>query len=200
VFPKELVQILYVGRLDERKGLLYLLRVLSSIQRQWPQVALAVVGKGPLHQEATDLVSREGIKNVKFLGFVPDKDLPLYYRGSDIFCSPATHGECFGIVLLEALAAGLPVVAFNNPGYRNILVGKGERFLVKNRDTASLARKLLELIRSGELRQKMAAWGSKEVEKYDWDVVGKKYVEIYEKLKTQNSTRPRPSRDEVGKL
>ncbi|MBU1110568.1 glycosyltransferase family 4 protein [Patescibacteria group bacterium] len=182
IFGGDMFQILYVGRLDERKGIFYLLKALKKVQGGLPKVSLTVVGEGPLRKSAELFVRDEGIRNVNFLGFVSDEELPSIYRGSDVFCSPATHGECFGIVLLEGMAAGLPVVAFDNAGYRSVLVGEGSELLVKNRDVDALAKVLSRLIEDKVFYQRMSKWSLSDVKKYDWEVVGERYLEIYRRL------------------
>lgn len=187
VFPKNVLEVLYVGRLDERKGLPYLLRALKQVQEDSLDVALVVIGKGPLRDEAECYVREEGLRNIRFLGFVSDEDLASHYCGADIFCSPAVHGECFGIVLAEAMAAGLPVVAFDNQGYRNVLTGAGEEFLVPSGDVLALTGVLERLVRNESLRQKMSRWSTNEVAQYDWSVVGDRYLGIFRRLSLRES-------------
>ena len=184
-FPKSWVQIVYVGRLDKRKGLMHLLRAFLKVKSEVDEAGLLVVGKGSLRDEAEEFVRRNHLEDVCFTGYVPDDELPSYYRGSDIFCSPAVHGECFGIVLVEAMAANLPIVAFDNAGYRDVLTGEGRRFLVESGNVDRLALALIQLCRDSDLRRRMSEWGRREVEQYDWNVVGQKYLEIYKRLITE---------------
>src|SRR3972149_6421456 len=107
------INILFVGRLEERKGLIYLLKASRRLQGS-PR--LIIVGEGPQKQDLQAFVLDKKIPEVYFEGHVSPQKLPAYYRTADIFCSPATHGESFGIVLLEAMASGLPIVAFFNTG------------------------------------------------------------------------------------
>ena len=109
------------------------------------------------------------------------RELVSYYNGCDIFCSPAIFGESFGIVLLEAMACGKPVVAFANQGYKEFLRGKkGERFLAKPRDFQDLAQKLEILIKNPKLRKEMGEWGIEEAQKYSWSKIADKVLDFYQ--------------------
>lgn len=174
------LNILYVGRFDERKGVMYLLEAFRKAQQsRAASLRLLLVGNGSLLSLCREKVRREKIKNVVFCGYVSREDLPHYYATADIFCSPAIFGESFGMVLLEAMATGKPVVAFDIAGYREVLVGEGARFLVAPKDTEGLARKLLELAESEKLRSEMGEWGRVEAEKYSWDKVGEQVLTVY---------------------
>lgn len=178
-FPaKGLITILYVGRLDERKGVLFLLEAFRKIQGRTGNACLVIVGDGPLNTKAQDFVAEHQLKGVEFTGFVREERLLHFYAGADIYCSPATHGESFGIVLLEAMASGLPVVAFANAGYREVLKGEGAQFLVPPEDTEGLAEVLITLAKDEELRR-MSRWSLKEVEQYSWDNVGPRILKVY---------------------
>lgn len=114
-------------------------------------------------------------------GYVSDKDLPSYYATSDIFCSPATKGESFGMVLLEAMASKVPIVAAANDGYKEILKEVEKECLVKTEDVGDLAFKLKRLIKDKSLRKKLGEWGEHEAEKYSWDKIGRQVLEFYKK-------------------
>jgi phosphatidylinositol alpha-mannosyltransferase len=103
--------ILFIGRLEGRKGVKYLLRAYAELAARRHNVQLMIAGSGPDEQKLRDFVSELEIPRVTFLGFISDKDKIHYLHRADLFCSPATRGESFGIVLLEAMAAGCPIVA-----------------------------------------------------------------------------------------
>jgi len=178
-FADKKINILFVGRLTKRKGLIYLLRAFRILKKKYPNIRLIVVGDGDQKRKAKEFVRLHRVKDVFFAGAVSDKLLPFYYASADIFCSPATEAESFGIVLLEAMATGLPVVAFANTGYKQVLKGFGERGLVPSKNVKSLAGKIESLIEGKELRKDLAAWGQKEVKKYSWKKVSSRVLAFY---------------------
>lgn len=176
------VNLLYVGRLSKRKGVLYLLRSIKKIKESLDRFRLIIVGTGPEEEEIKEFVENSGLENVVFVGQVSNEDLPVYYRTADVFCAPAIRGESFGVVLLEAMAAGLPIVAFANAGYQEILRNKPfSDFLVESKDTAGFAWQLKRLITDKNLRRKLGQASLKKAKKYSWEVVGKKILEFYKK-------------------
>jgi len=178
-FADKKINILFVGRLTKRKGLIYLLKAFKVLKKKYPNIRLIVVGDGDQKRKAKEFVRLHRVKDVFFAGAVSDKLLPFYYASADIFCSPATEAESFGIVLLEAMATGLPVVAFANTGYKQVLKGFGERGLVPSKNVKSLAGKIESLIEGKELRKDLAAWGQKEVKKYSWKKVSSRVLAFY---------------------
>ena len=175
------INILFLGRIEERKGLIYLLKAFKILIRSHSNLRLIVVGEGPLKDDCQKWVENNKLENVVFEKAIREKEVPSYYRTCDIYCSPAIYGESFGIVLIEAMALGVPVVAFANTGYRIVLEkGKGKRFLVKPRDYKTLAKKLEILIKSKKLRKEMGDWGLKEARKYSWPKIADQILAFYE--------------------
>lgn len=176
------VNILYVGRLSKRKGILYLLKSARRLLGRYANLRLIVVGSGPLEEKAKKFVKKNRLQNVIFEGYVSDTNLPSYFATADIFCAPSTHGESFGIVLLEAMASGLPVVAFANAGYREILGRTPFReFLAEPEDVEGLTRCLEKLVINKSLRRNLGQAGLREVQKYSWERVGRKILDFYRK-------------------
>jgi len=120
--------------------------------------------------------------NVVFTGFVPSIELPSYYRSADIFCAPATGGESFGIVLLEAMACGKPVIATDIQGYASVLAHGDEGLLVPPKDIESLAQALLSLLNDKSLRLKMGEKGKIKAEKYSWPNLARQVTDYYNSL------------------
>ncbi len=176
------INILFLGRIEERKGLFYLLKAFKVLSKKHSgKVRLIVVGDGPLRKEYQEWVLKNKVENVVFEMKTDEKQAVEYYRACDIFCSPAIYGESFGIVLIEAMAVGKPVVAFANKGYKGVLEkGKGKRFLIKPKDSKTLAGKLDELVRSEKLRTYMGKWGIKEAKKYAWPKIADKVLAFYQ--------------------
>ncbi|PIW92800.1 MAG: hypothetical protein COZ88_00270 [Candidatus Nealsonbacteria bacterium CG_4_8_14_3_um_filter_34_13] len=175
------ISILFVGRLEERKGLIYLLKAYEILQKKFSNLQLIIVGKGPLEKDCQNFSKEHHLQKVYFEGEKSEKVMPEYFASCDIFCSPAIFGESFGIVLLEAMACQKPIVAFSNQGYKEFMKGKkGERFLVKPRAYQALAGKLEILIRNKGLRREMGKWGRKEAEEYSWPKISEKILDFYQ--------------------
>lgn len=175
------VNILFVGRLEQRKGLGHLINACAKVKQSFTNFRLIVVGPGTVLRFTYERAVKDmGLSNnVVFTGFVPSNELPSYYRTADIFCAPATGGESFGIVLLEAMACGKPVVATSIEGYVNVLTHNEEGLLVPPRDDDSLAHALLSLLENEHLRQQMGTKGRKKAEKYSWENVARQVMECY---------------------
>ncbi|KPJ57053.1 hypothetical protein AMJ49_02760 [Parcubacteria bacterium DG_74_2] len=183
------INILFLGRIEKRKGLIYLLRVFKILQKKFSNLRLIVVGEGPLKDDLEDWVREKKLKEVLFEGQIDEEKVSLYYSTCDIFCSPAIFGESFGLVLVEAMACGKPVIAFANEGYKGVLKGKGARFLVKPRDYKTLTKKLEILIKNEKLRKEMGEWGINESQKYSWQKVANQVLEFYKFCRQQKKIK-----------
>jgi phosphatidylinositol alpha-mannosyltransferase len=179
------INILFLGRIEKRKGLIYLLKAYKILEKNLPvnlreKLRLIIGGQGPLKEDLEKWVRINKLKNVIFEGKISEEKAPSFYRSCDIYCSPAIFGESFGLVLLEAMACQKPVVAFANEGYKTVLTGKGARFLVKPRDYKTLAQKLEILIKNEKLRREMSNWGLQEVQKYSWTKIASQILNFYQ--------------------
>lgn len=177
------VNILFVGRLEKRKGLGDLLRAYEFMNARVPKSRLIIVGDGPLHGQVESYIARHRLPNVVMAGFVPDTVLPRYYCSADIFCAPATGAESFGIVLLEALASGLPVVATEVEGYMSVLEPGRDSLTVQPKGWAELGSALIILARDADLRRRMGAYGREKASRFGWDVVAAQILEVYEEAR-----------------
>jgi len=175
------LNILFVGRIEKRKGLIYLLKAFKILKTKYKDLKLIVVGEGERKKKLEDFVEKHKISGVFFEGEVKEKELAKYYRAADICCFPSIYGEAFGIVLLEAMASGRPVVAFANQGYKEVLTGKGSNFLARPKNVDDLVKKLAILIGSKNKREEMAEWGRREVKKCSWDKIADKTLKFYRK-------------------
>lgn len=182
------INILFVGRIEERKGLIYLLQAFKILERKFQNLRLIVVGKGSLEGECKNY-AKKNLKEVSFEGEIVGPEIASYYATSHIFCSPAIFGESFGLVLVEAMACQKPVVAFANEGYKGVLTGKGARFLAEPRDYQILAKKLEILIKNPKLRKEMGQWGIKEVQKYSWEKIASQVLDFYELCRKKKEER-----------
>ncbi len=172
--------ILFVGRLEKRKGLTHLIDAFARVQQELADARLIVVGaydeleKIPFALQARHL----GLK-VHFVGRVMYQDLPRYYRSADVFCAPSTGMESFGIVLLEAMAAGVPIVASDIDGYRDVLDDGTQGVFVRPEDPAELAAALVSLLRDPSRRVALGALGREKAQRYSWRVVAARVLEYY---------------------
>ncbi|MCS7002969.1 MAG: glycosyltransferase family 4 protein, partial [Dehalococcoidia bacterium] len=152
--------ILFVGRLEPRKGLKYLLRAFQLIKREFPDSRLIVVGPGDRERVGYEQwVNSVRLRDVHFTGFVSYTDLARYYRTATVCCAPSTGGESFGIVLLEAMASGKPVVASNIRGYAAVLTDGVEGYLAPPKDVTALAAGIGQLLANPALRAELGANG-----------------------------------------
>ena len=174
------LNILFVGRLEKRKGADYLLEAYQRIKRCMPNSRLIIVGPGTrLRHKYEKQVRQSGLEDVVFAGYASYGELPRYYKTADIFCAPATGWESFGIVLLEAMAVGKPIVASNIEGYASLITHGVEGLLVPPKDEDSLTRALTSLMTDESLRQQMGARGRVKAKKYDWKYIAQRVLNYY---------------------
>ncbi len=162
--------ILFVGRPDPRKGLPLLLQAFPKVVARVPDTRLVVVG-GMGRQKTDELKAElppEVRQSVLFAGYAPPEMVPRYFTSCDVFCSPATGQESFGIVLLEAMAAGRPLVAFDIPGYREVVSHGRDGWLVPQIGSEPLAEALVGLLQNPSLRKQMGEAGRQKALTYSW--------------------------------
>lgn len=175
---------IFVGNLVQGKGVDYLIQALSLVHRFEKDISLTVVGEGDAHDQLQSLVNEKGLRGiVRFTGRRSSEDVPLLMRQSECFVLPSLS-EGMPNVILEAMACGLPVVASNLPGIREVVKDEETGFLVEPRDVEGLAKKLLILVRNPERRQKMGdrAYGSLSEMNLSWPQAAKQYIEVYRKV------------------
>lgn len=178
-YPREGKTVLFLGRYDEsRKGMAVLLDALPRVVERYPDLQLLIVGRG----DEDELSSQAGelVKHVRFLGQVDDAGKASAMRSADVYCAPNTGGESFGIVLVEAMAAGTPVVASDLDAFRRVLCGGECGRLVPVDDGGALADALIEVLGDKALRRRYAAAASAAVHRYDWSVVANQITRVYE--------------------
>lgn len=171
--------ILYVGRLEGRKGVNYLLHAFRQLQTKQPEVSLVLAGDGSDREKLETLAADLGLENVTFLGYVTDEQKIRLLQESDLFCAPSIYGESFGIVLLEAMATGLVTVAGDNPGYAGVMNGLGSISLVDPKHTAEFARRLDLLLHETDLRKLWRNWAAEELPHYNYERIVSQYEEVY---------------------
>jgi phosphatidylinositol alpha-mannosyltransferase len=176
--------ILFVGRMDARKGLRYLLRAFPYIKEAIPDARLIVVGafsdkdKAPFIRYAR----ANKLHGVHFVGYVSPEELPRYHRTATVYCAPNTGFESFGIVLLEAMASGLPIVASDITGFRSVLEDGAEGLFVPPQDERAIARAVIALLSDPARRAAMADCGRRKAARYDWSIIAQRVLDYYDEL------------------
>jgi phosphatidylinositol alpha-mannosyltransferase len=176
--PADRRHVLYVGRIEPRKGVDRLVRAMAPVRDRIAGIRLVIVGDGP-DRPAVESLARELGVSVVFAGRVSDGDLPAYYQAADVVCSPALGDESFGLVLLEAMAAGRPIVATNIAGYAELLGPAHCARLAAADDPASLAGELCAVLEHPELARTLGEQAAIAAQQYDWRVIAQRLEEIY---------------------
>ena len=178
-YPRPGKSVLFLGRYDEpRKGMAVLLRALPRLVERFEDVEVLIVGRGDddeLRRSAGKLA-----KHLRFLGPVDDAAKASALRGADVYCAPNTGGESFGIVLVEAMAAGTAVVASDLDAFRRVLADGTAGRLVPVDDAEQLAVALIEVLENDDIRQRYIEAASEAVRRYDWSVVAGQILRVYE--------------------
>ncbi len=172
--------IVFLGRLVKRKGCNELIDAFYNLSKLHPDVSLIIAGDGPLRTKLESKCKKLDIANrVKFLGYVSEADKPGLLAAARIACFPSLYGESFGIVLLEAMAAGAKVVlGGDNPGYRSVLAQE-PNLLISPCDTGAFTRRLHMLLTDNVEAERLNKWQAQAVKQYDIEVVGPKLLSIY---------------------
>ena len=178
-YPRPGKTVLFLGRFDEpRKGMAVLLGALPTVAKRFSEVEILIVGRGDeddLREQAGELAG-----HLRFLGQVDDAEKASALRSADVYCAPNTGGESFGIVLVEAMAAGTPVVASDLDAFRRVLADGRAGRLVAVEDSGALAEALIEVLGDSRLRTRYVKAASAEVQRYDWAVVADDILRVYE--------------------
>jgi phosphatidylinositol alpha-mannosyltransferase len=175
--------LLFVGRLEQRKGLEVLLRAMPAILVRVPRIRLVVVGSGPLETSCRRLASRLDIAGrVHFLGGIDGDDLPGWYAGAELYVSPALSGEAMGIVLIEAMASGVPVVAADIAGYDEVVTTGLDGLLVPPGNPGALAAAVGELLADPDRRSRLAGAGRERARHYAWPRVAQQVEAVYREV------------------
>jgi phosphatidyl-myo-inositol alpha-mannosyltransferase len=170
----------FVGRLDEpRKGLEVLAEAIPHVLRTWPGARFVVAGSGDT-QAAAARMDPAARAACEFLGRVSDADKAALLRSADVYVAPHTGGESFGIVLVEAMSAGAPVLASDLDAFRRVLDGGRLGVLFPTGDAAALGSALVDLLHDPGGRAARTALAATAVRRYDWSVVAEEVLAVYE--------------------
>jgi phosphatidylinositol alpha-mannosyltransferase len=178
-YPRPGKTVLFLGRFNEpRKGMTVLLRALPAVVKRFPELQVLIVGRGDEAALRADAGTLDN--HLRFLGQVDDAEKASALRSADLYCAPHTGGESFGIVLVEAMAAGTPVVASDLDAFRRVLLDGAAGRLVPIDDADALAESIIALLSDDEQRANYVKTASAAVRRYDWSVVAHQIMRVYE--------------------
>ncbi len=182
-------ELLFVGRLVEKKGVRYLLDALLLVIGKNPHVHLTIAGSGPMESELSELAKQLNIADkVDFLGMTEQSKLPALYRRAAMAVFPfiiAESGdqEGFGLVQVEAMGCGCPVIAGDLPAIHDIIAHEENGLIVPSADAPVLADTIIRMLSDRDLRLRLATEARKQVVgKFDWEIIVEKYHQLYKKL------------------
>jgi phosphatidylinositol alpha-mannosyltransferase len=179
-YPRAGGTIGFIGRYDEtRKGMDVLLAAAELLLPTRPKLQLLVAGRSG-DEDFLDEVPAAVAARIKLLGQVSEADKARMLRSVDVYCAPNTGGESFGVILLEAMAAGAPIVASDLPAFRRVLSGGSAGRLFRTGNAAALAAALAELLDDGQLRGELAEAAKRAVAPYDWSIIAAEVLRVYE--------------------
>jgi phosphatidylinositol alpha-mannosyltransferase len=187
------LNLLFLGRLEPRKGAIVLLRSYDALCRMGLPIRLLVAGDGPERAMLERFVQEHNVPEVIFLGRIEPAAVPRLYAACDVFCAPSLYAEGFGIVLAEAMASGKPIVAAANAGYRTVLTGEAADFLVPPGDAEACRSKLEILIADPERRRRLGEWGRREAMRYDSSSRAADFVALYQEAIRSRLRRGQPA-------
>jgi len=174
-------RVLWVGRLDPRKAFPVMIGAFARLAPEFPDLSLVVAGDGR-DRDAVRMLGPDVSERVVMLGAVPHERLPAYHAAADVFVSPATGQESFGIVLVEAMAAGVPVVATDIPGYREVVRDGVDGLLAPPHDPDALACSIRQVLREPGLAERLAAAGAVRAREFSWDRVVPRIEAVYARV------------------
>ncbi|MBI5680823.1 MAG: glycosyltransferase family 4 protein [Methanobacterium sp.] len=176
--------ILFLGNIVSYKGPDILIKAFNEIKDEVEDVELVFAGRGEMQGELIKMANDLGIiDNIRFTGYVDEELKPIYFKSADIFCLPSiTKAEAFGIVNLEAMACGVPIIASRLGGIPDIVKNEENGLLVNPNDSKSLADAILFLLKNEDIAQKMGNKGKRMVKDYSWEKIAEETDKIYKEL------------------
>ncbi len=179
--------ILFVGRLNEQKGVDYLIKAMASVNKKIKNSRLLIIGEGEYSNKLKRIVESLGLENVEFLGAKNQNELIDYYNLADVFVLPSVTSrigtEGLGLVLLEAMACGTPVIGTNTGGIPTIIKNNENGLLIKEKNEDELAKGIIKILSDKRLSQKLSKNGMNFVRNnYSWEIIAKKFDNLYKKL------------------
>ncbi len=173
--------IVFVGRQEQRKGLPYLIEAFAKLKAEMPATRLIIVGPdGGIRPACERYIEENNVEDVIFTDFVAEEELPRYYRSGDVFCAPNTGHESLGLILLEAMASGVPIVASRIPGFAAVVKDGEHGLLVPPRDSDALCVALKRLLSDAGMREAMGRAAALHARSWSWDEVSSEVLAFYE--------------------
>jgi phosphatidyl-myo-inositol alpha-mannosyltransferase len=183
--PRTRPAVFFLGRHEERKGLDVLL---AALRRSQLDVSCWIAGDGPDTRRLR--AEHDGDERLEWLGRITDAERNARLRGASVFCAPSLHGESFGVVLVEAMAAGTPVVASSLDGYRNVASDGVDAVLVPPGDVDALADALRRVIADPDLAGRLVAAGTRRADTFAMSTLAGRYVDIYTQIAGTSPSAP----------
>ncbi len=171
-------QLLFLGRLEPRKGVMHALQAFRRLKMTYQNMKLIIAGDGDDRELVEDYISEYDLRDVELKGFVDEATKYSLLQESDIYLAPALYGESFGIVLLEAMSIGTPMAGYANEGYKNVLTRDMLEHFSQPEDLEGLVKNIEGLLLS-EKRQKLSVKGLEEAKKYDWKTLATEIEKLY---------------------
>jgi len=147
-----------------------------------PKTRLIVLGSGTLDKETTQIISSRNLNDILFIDDVTNSIKMRYFQTCDIFCSPAIGNESFGIVLLEAMASGKPIVATDIPGYKSVVEHNKQGILVPPKNESAIVSSISKLLDNPVLCNELGQNGIIKAQEYDWQIIGGKINTYYNEI------------------
>jgi phosphatidylinositol alpha-mannosyltransferase len=170
----------FLGRYAEpRKGLPVLLEAMRTVVRRHPGARLVIAGRGDA-ADVKHLIGEDLRPHVALLGEISEADKAAFLRSVDVYCAPNLLGESFGVVLIEALAAGAPIVASDLDAFSRVLEDGAAGVLVPRGDAGALGRALSDLLADPARRAELSRFGARVAASYDWHVLARRILAVYE--------------------
>ena len=166
-----------------------MLQAYRYLRERVPKTRLIIVGDGPLRGMVESYVSGHRLENVVLAGYVPDQVLPRFHASADVFCAPATGRESFGIVLLEAMATGLPVVATEIPGYLSVVEAGVDSLTVRPKRPVELGAALTVIARDQLLRLRLGEAGLAKAQQFAWPRIAARVIDVYQEARRARARR-----------
>ena len=174
--------VLFVGRLEARKGVQVLLRSFKMLKSRIPALRLVIVGDGTIAAPLRRWAHENELEDVLFEGYQPREVLPSYYHRADVFCAPSIENESFGITLLEAMAAGRPVVASNGNGSQTLGTDGETGLVVEGGNAVALAQAIERLLEDVSLAERLGVAAQQRASEFDWSIVASNILEYYREV------------------